>query len=90
MVFRHNFIHPKWFATEHELSKLPIAQQQNLKRYLGNFLEIGKFIRLSKEIRALCKKFNCKPGQVHVDDVKKIRSWPSLLITLVELAEGSS
>ena len=89
MEFRHNFIHPKMLSSNAEFNSMSQAQKGRINLYLGNFLEIGKFIKLRKEIKELVKKFNVDRKKIPRGDISKVNTWPLFLATLLDLAESS-
>ena len=85
-MFRHCFLHYKWFGTEDDLKRCSGAQKKQLDGFLTRFLEIGRFMKLQPELQAWCKKVNVKPHQIEKGDVTRINSWPIFIITLADLA----
>ena len=68
---------------------MPDTQKGRINLFLGNFLEIGRFIKLRKELKELGKKHNVDRRQIPKGDMTKVNSWPLFLATLVDLAEKS-
>lgn len=68
---------------------MPEAQKGRINLFLGNFLEIGRFIKLRKELKELGKKHNVNRRLIPRGDVSSVNSWPLFLATLVDLAEKS-
>ena len=90
MVLRWNFLHPKMFGYEINLSKVGPAQRQKLTQFLTTFLEIGRFMKLRRELKAWVKKVNVRSDEVQKRDMTKIKSWPSFIASLMVLAENAA
>ena len=88
--FSHNFLHPKWFNHDLELSKINVAKRTELNNFLSTFLEIGKFIQINDELKKWIRKMNVRRDQIPMRDMTEIDSWPLLVATLVVLAEKAS
>ena len=65
------------------------AQKGRINLYLSNFLEIGRFIKLQKELNELVKKFNVNRRHIPLGDISNIHSWPLFIATLTDLAKKS-
>ena len=87
--FRHNFIHPKWLSSETEFNGMPEPQKGRINLFLGTFLEIGRFIKLQKELKELVRKFNVNRRHIPLGDISNVNSWPLFIATLTDLAEKS-
>ena len=72
-----------------EFNSMSQAQKGRINLFLGNFLEIGRFIRLRKELKELAKKHNVDKRQIPRGDISKVNNWPLFLATLLKLAENS-
>ena len=90
MVFSWNFIHPRMFEYEYDLRDIPTSHQQTINEYLTGFLEIGNFIKHRLMFKNWCNKVGAKKAEVHRGKMDNIRSWKSLIATLLELAEKSA
>lgn len=76
-------------SSDAEFNEMSQTQKGRINLFLGNFLEIGRFIRLRKELRELAKKHNVDRRQIPRGDISKVNSWPLFLATLLNLAEHS-